>query len=192
MVVFPDPSPPAKPIINGLFDPRMGVIDRGKLCKTCHLDRTFCPGHPGHIELVKPVFQFQYMYIILRLLKSVCLFCNKSLIDINHPLVKAIIRNCGDDHQQLFMEMTELASKRKMCGREGDNDILGNPKGCGMLQPSKYQKLEFKIFAEWKVGKGDKKDKEEKLKKETEKLEKKHQKEKNLQESISRIKNLLK
>ena len=38
----------------------------------------------------------------------------------------------------------------------------------------------------------DKKDKEEKLKKETEKLEKKHQKEKNLQESISRIKNLLK
>ena len=38
----------------------------------------------------------------------------------------------------------------------------------------------------------DKKEKEEKLKKETEKLEKKHQKEKNLQESISRIKNLLK
>lgn len=150
-----------EPTTGGLFDPRMGVIDRGKLCKTCHLDRTFCPGHAGHIELVKPVFQFQYMYIVLRLLKSVCLFCNKSLIDINNPLVKSIIKNCGDDHQQLFMEMTELASKRKICGRESDSDILGNPKGCGMIQPSKYQKVEFKIFAEWKVGKGDKKDKEE-------------------------------
>jgi len=38
----------------------------------------------------------------------------------------------------------------------------------------------------------DKKDKEEKIKKETEKLEKKHQKDKNLQENIIRIKNLLK
>jgi DNA-directed RNA polymerase II subunit RPB1 len=150
-----------EPTTGGLFDPRMGVIDRGKLCKTCHLDRTFCPGHAGHIELVKPVFQFQYMYIVLRLLKSVCLFCNKALIDINNPLVKSIIKNCGEDHQQLFMEMTELASKRKICGRESDSDIMGNPKGCGMIQPSKYQKVEFKIFAEWKVGKGDKKDKEE-------------------------------
>ena len=25
------------PTTGGLFDPRMGVIDRGKLCKTCHL-----------------------------------------------------------------------------------------------------------------------------------------------------------
>ena len=58
-----------EPTTGGLFDPRMGVIDRGKLCKTCHLDRTFCPGHAGHIELVKPVFQFQYMHIIFTSLK---------------------------------------------------------------------------------------------------------------------------
>jgi len=150
-----------EPTVGGLFDPRMGVIDRGKLCKTCHLDRTFCTGHAGHIELVKPVFQFQYIYIILRFLKSICLFCNKSLIDINSPHVRSIIRNCGDDNQKLFMEMTELASKRKLCGRESDTDTLGNPKGCGLTQPSKYQKVEFKIFAEWKVGKNEKKDKEE-------------------------------
>lgn len=150
-----------EPTVGGLFDPRMGVIDRGKLCKTCHLDRTFCTGHAGHIELVKPVFQFQYIYIILRFLKSICLFCNKSLIDINSPYVRSIINSCGDDNQKLFMEMTELASKRKLCGRESDTDTLGNPLGCGLTQPSKYQKVEFKIFAEWKVGKNDKKDKEE-------------------------------
>jgi len=150
-----------EPTVGGLFDPRMGVIDRGKLCKTCHLDRTFCTGHAGHIELVKPVFQFQYIYIILRFLKSICLFCNKSLIDINSPYVRSIINSCGDDNQKLFMEMTELASKRKLCGKESDTDTLGNPLGCGLTQPSKYQKVEFKIFAEWKVGKNDKKDKEE-------------------------------
>ena len=150
-----------EPTISGLFDPRMGVIDRGKLCKTCHKDRTFCTGHPGYIQLVKSVYMFQYMSIYLRLLKSVCLFCNKSLIDINHPLVKSIIKNCNGNHQQQFMEMSELASKRKVCGRESDGDLLGNPHGCGMIQPSKYQKVEFRIIAEWKMGKGEKKDKEE-------------------------------
>ena len=48
-------------IVGGLFDPRMGVIDRGKLCKTCHKDRTFCTGHPGYIQLVKSVYMFQYI-----------------------------------------------------------------------------------------------------------------------------------
>jgi DNA-directed RNA polymerase beta' subunit len=44
------------PVLGGLFDPRMGVCDRNKKCKTCELTNTFCPGHYGHIELAKPVF----------------------------------------------------------------------------------------------------------------------------------------
>ena len=39
------------PIINGLFDPRMGVIDNGKICPTDELDNRFCPGYFGHIKL---------------------------------------------------------------------------------------------------------------------------------------------
>ena len=46
-----------EPIINGLFDPRLGVLDPGKICPTDGLDNRFCPGYFGHMDLVKPVFQ---------------------------------------------------------------------------------------------------------------------------------------
>ena len=31
------------PVINGLFDPRMGVIDHGMVCPTDKLDNRMCP-----------------------------------------------------------------------------------------------------------------------------------------------------
>ena len=40
-----------EPVVNGLFDTRMGVID-GKICPTDNLDNRFCPSYFGHIELV--------------------------------------------------------------------------------------------------------------------------------------------
>ncbi len=45
-----------KPKQGGLLDPRMGTIDRNFKCQTCGESMTDCPGHFGHIELVKPVF----------------------------------------------------------------------------------------------------------------------------------------
>ena len=39
----------------------MGVIEYGEKCKTCHLDQEKCPGHFGHIELVIPVFNIQFL-----------------------------------------------------------------------------------------------------------------------------------
>ena len=39
------------PIIGGLFDSRMGVIENDKICKTCNQKNTFCPGHFVHIKL---------------------------------------------------------------------------------------------------------------------------------------------
>ena len=35
------------PKLNSLFDPRMGTIEKGKLCQTCFNDYIDCPGHPG-------------------------------------------------------------------------------------------------------------------------------------------------
>ncbi len=43
-----------EPKFGGLFDPRMGVIERKKRCKTCEQTYVLCPGHFGHIELAKP------------------------------------------------------------------------------------------------------------------------------------------
>ena len=52
-----------KPIIGGLFDPRMGVLDPGLICPTDGLNYMETPGYFGHIELAKPVYYIQYLEI---------------------------------------------------------------------------------------------------------------------------------
>ena len=43
-----------KPVIGGLFDPRMGVLDPGLICPTDGLGYMKTPGYFGHIELARP------------------------------------------------------------------------------------------------------------------------------------------
>ena len=69
------------PIIGGLFDPRMGVIDHNKICQTCEQKNTFCPGHFGHIELARPVFHYQFITMIQKILKCTCIQCSKLLVN---------------------------------------------------------------------------------------------------------------
>jgi DNA-directed RNA polymerase II subunit RPB1 len=45
-----------EPKINGLFDPRMGVIERGRLCSTCENNSDLCPGHFGHTSFKMCMF----------------------------------------------------------------------------------------------------------------------------------------
>ena len=80
-----------EPIINGLFDPRMGVLDYGKICPTDELDNRFCPGYSGHIELVKPVCHYQYLDITMKTLKSYCLRCSSILLNQEDEIEKATI-----------------------------------------------------------------------------------------------------
>ncbi len=62
-----------KPVINGLFDPRMGVLEPGLICPTDGLNYMETPGYFGHIELARPVFYIQYLKHILKI-PAVCLF----------------------------------------------------------------------------------------------------------------------
>jgi len=45
-----------KPVIGGLFDPRMGVLEPGLICPTDGLDYMKTPGYAGHIELRIPAW----------------------------------------------------------------------------------------------------------------------------------------
>jgi DNA-directed RNA polymerase II subunit RPB1 len=130
------------PVVGGLFDTRMGVIDHGKICPTDGLDNRFCPGYFGHIELARRVFHVQFIPIILKILKCICIRCSKLLIDINTPEIQHIIKNVPS--KKRFNLMTDKCSKIKICGTDCEN-------GCGAVQPSKYVKEGLSIiYAEWK------------------------------------------
>jgi DNA-directed RNA polymerase II subunit RPB1 len=128
-----------EPIVEGLFDSRMGVIDHGKICPTDNLDNRFCPGYFGHIELSRPVFHIQFIQLIIKILKCICIRCSNLLIDVNDPELSTI-----KNKKKLFTSVVEKCSKVNICGTSTDC-------GCGALQPSKYIKEGLsKIYAEWK------------------------------------------
>ena len=72
------------PIDGGLLDQRLGVIDPGLICKTCGARAKTCPGHFGHIELVRPVIHSEFSKVIYNILQSVRYECHRILIDEKH------------------------------------------------------------------------------------------------------------
>lgn len=65
------------PIDGGLVDTRLGVVDPGLRCKTCGGRVKECPGHFGHIELVRPVIHVEFIKLIYTVLKATCPSCYK-------------------------------------------------------------------------------------------------------------------
>ena len=134
-----------EPVLNGLYDPRMGVLDHNKVCQTCQQKNTFCPGHFGHITMAKPVFYIQFFDVVKKLLKCVCFRCSKLLLDPESELVKGIL-NKKYSRQKRWEMLYKLCSKIKRCGQE-------NPDGCGAKQPDKITKdpaAILRILMEWK------------------------------------------
>ena len=64
------------PLENGLYDGRMGPIDRRQgLCATCGLSFAHCPGHCGHVELPMPVYHPLGFNTAKKLLSATCFHC---------------------------------------------------------------------------------------------------------------------
>ena len=127
-----------KPVIGGLFDPRMGVLEPGSICPTDGLTYIDTPGYFGHIELARPVFFVHHIKEIMKICRSVCFKCSKLLINKNqhnHILSR--------DSDIRWNYVSSLASKIKRCGEQTDD-------GCGCKQPEKI-KLEgmSTIIASW-------------------------------------------
>ena len=126
------------PVIGGMFDPRLGVLEPGLKCPTDGLDYIKTPGYFGHIELAKPVFYYQYLPTIIKLLKCVCVKCSKLLIS------KESNKECMDmKPDERWNHVHHLASKVKRCGDDTQD-------GCGCLVPKKIKKENLAtLFAEW-------------------------------------------
>ena len=119
------------PVVKGLFDIRMGTTDMGKLCNTCGLNNMGCPGHFGHIELARPVYNYQFMDIIVKILKCICLRCSKLLINKDKPFIESI---CKKNNRDRWDEICKLCSNISRCGQETEN-------GCGCKQPDRYKPI---------------------------------------------------
>jgi DNA-directed RNA polymerase II subunit RPB1 len=150
-----------EPRINGLFDPRMGYIEPHLKCKSCEQTYINCPGHFGHIELPKPVFNLQFEDYIIKILKCTCIKCSRLLVNKNHQLIKNIITTTKGNYKDRFEKIFKLCQKVKTCGaneKKSDNLLYDNG-GCGAIQPSKYNSGQFRtdyiIGANWKYESGD-------------------------------------
>ena len=128
-----------KPVIGGLFDPRMGVLEPGLICPTDGLDYMKTPGYSGHIELSRPVFYIQYLTTIQKVLRCVCFKCSK--LKVSKEKYKQALKLQGDARWKYVFN---LASGIKRCGEDTED-------GCGTLQPNKIRKEGLAtMIAEWK------------------------------------------
>ena len=127
-----------KPVIGGLFDPRMGVLEPGLICPTDGLDYMETPGYFGHIELARPVFYIQYLTTVIKVLRCVCIKCSK--LKISKETYKQALNMSGDDRWNYVFKLASVVNR---CGEDSED-------GCGCLQPKKIKKEGLAtLFAEW-------------------------------------------
>ena len=127
-----------KPVIGGLFCPYMGVSEPGMLCPTDGLDYMNTPGYFGRIELAAPVFYYQHLATVHKILRCVCIKCSKLLI--SKDAHKQALKMLPDER---WSYVFGVASKVKRCGDDNED-------GCGCLMPKKIRKENLAtLIAEW-------------------------------------------
>jgi DNA-directed RNA polymerase II subunit RPB1 len=127
-----------EPKVGGLFDPRMGVLDNGKECRSCGQTNHKCPGHFGHFRLARPVYYIQFFPYILNILSCVCIRCSKVLIDKTRN--KELLKKRSEAR---WRDVLTRCKEIKRCGHDTED-------GCGTLQPTHYRREGIaRIVAEW-------------------------------------------
>lgn len=145
------------PVVGGLFDPRMGVLEHNRYCDTCQQKNIFCPGHFGHITLARPVYQAMLFEHTKKVLKCVCHRCSRVLVspestvpELQKEALKiSKIKNLAKRHDAM---VTLCGNTRiKTCGSDNDEKNIDGRPGCGAMVPTRYHKDgSLKIIAEWK------------------------------------------
>ena len=127
-----------EPKIGGLFDPRMGVLDSGKECRSCGQTNHKCPGHFGHFRLARPVYYIQFFPFILNVLSCVCIRCSKLMIDKEYR--KHFLKRRGEAR---WRDVLTACKEIRRCGQETED-------GCGARKPNRFVREGIaRIVAEW-------------------------------------------
>lgn len=126
-------------LIGGLFDPRMGVLENGKLCRSCGQNNHKCPGHAGHYMLARPLYYTQFFGYVLKILRCVCIKCAKLLI--NKEKYKVFMKAKQSARWKLVLTACQKITR---CGEDHEC-------GCGARQPKAYVEEDIhKVVAEWR------------------------------------------
>jgi DNA-directed RNA polymerase II subunit RPB1 len=131
-----------KPVIGGLFDPRMGVLEPGIICPTDGFTYIDTPGYFGHIELGRPLLFIHHLKDIMKVCKCVCFKCSKILI--NKKKHQHVLNLAG---QRRWQYVVSESSKIKRCGEtvtDGETNY-----GCGCKQPDIKLEGMANIYAIW-------------------------------------------
>lgn len=122
------------PKAEGIVDRRLGANGRSFPCLTCNGDDKVCPGHFGHVELAKPMFNICFIKSTLKILRNVCHYCSKLL--------------CTPDQVKVALSMKSSAARMRyiMKACSGTKRTCSGDDGCGNLQP-KYTREGFRIRA---------------------------------------------
>jgi DNA-directed RNA polymerase II subunit RPB1 len=101
------------PVPGGVFDSRFGVIENGKVCPTCKQTNLLCPGHFGHISLARPVYLYQFLDTVQKILQNVCLTCsNPYLPDEELEIIEK--RHTGLDRFNAVRERTAIYKTKNL------------------------------------------------------------------------------
>lgn len=105
------------PVDGGLMDLRLGAIDPGVRCRTCGGRLKECLGHPGRIDLARPVIHLKYIPLIEMGLRCFCHKCGKLTLsekDLEkYPSVAVRVKkakdakkcpHCGEVHEKAKLE----------------------------------------------------------------------------------------
>jgi len=68
------------PVDGGLMDLRLGAVDPGVRCRTCGGRIKECLGHPGSIDLARPIMHLKYIPLVEMTLRCFCQDCNKLML----------------------------------------------------------------------------------------------------------------
>ncbi|XP_008558335.1 DNA-directed RNA polymerase II subunit RPB1 [Microplitis demolitor] len=160
-IKFPETMEGGRPKLGGLMDPRQGVIDRNSRCQTCAGNMTECAGHFGHIDLAKPVFHVGFITKTIKILRCVCFYCSKLLVNPHNPKIKEIVMKSKGQPRKRLTFVYDLCKSKNICEGGDEMDINkdgieapppGSKQGhggCGRYQPT-LRRTGLDITAEWK------------------------------------------
>lgn len=130
-----------EPKKNGINDPRMGTIQKNKICLTCKGTVFVCPGHFGYCPLTEYIYNPLFLSKTSMILNIVCSNCSYLLLGNRNKLqdcssITKQLRDTRKNDKKLSVLYKHNSPKKIVCSR------------CGFKQSTKKYTKDGMIIAE--------------------------------------------